>query len=70
MQIVPIKVSRALQRVYHEIDIHPIFLNFNTGFENWHCFPRKMDKVKNFGSLSENTSPRLVSKLVTDLVSF
>jgi len=35
MQIVPIKVSRALQRVYHEIDSHPIFLNFNTGFENW-----------------------------------
>jgi len=28
MQTVPIKVSNALQRIYHEIDSQTIFLNF------------------------------------------
>jgi len=32
MQIVPIKVSNALQRNYREIDGQLIFLNFKAGF--------------------------------------
>jgi len=31
MQTVPIKVSNALQRIYHEIDGQLIFLNFEAG---------------------------------------
>jgi len=32
MQTVPIKVSNALQRNYHEIDSQLLFLNFKAGF--------------------------------------
>jgi len=32
MQTVPIKVSNALQRIYHEIDSQLTFLNFKAGF--------------------------------------
>jgi len=32
MKTVPIKVSNALQRIYHEINSQLIFLNFKAGF--------------------------------------
>jgi len=32
MQTVPIKVSNALQRIYHEISSQLIVLNFKAGF--------------------------------------
>jgi len=34
MQTVPIKVSIALQRIYHDSDSQLIFLNFKSGFGN------------------------------------
>jgi len=34
MQAVPIEVSNALQRIYHEIESQLILLNFKAGFGN------------------------------------